>query len=90
MTVPGGPGISVSPAGRPAECREEVCVTCSDTAVAVRVIELLPSELALVATGAGPAEEVSVALVDAAPGDTVLVHAGEAIALVERAGRGAS
>ena len=90
MTVPGEPGIPASPTARMAECHEEVCVTCSDTAVAVRVIELLPGELALVATGDGPAEEVSVALVDAAPGDTVLVHAGEAIALVERADRSAS
>ncbi|MGP3935204.1 HypC/HybG/HupF family hydrogenase formation chaperone [Nonomuraea sp. KM88] len=31
-------------------------------------------------------EEISVALVEARVGDTVLVHAGEAIAVVERAG----
>jgi hydrogenase expression/formation protein HypC len=52
-----------------AECLDEVCVTCSDTAVPVTV------------TGAG-LEEVSVALVSAAVGDTILVHAGEAIAVV--------
>jgi hydrogenase expression/formation protein HypC len=64
-----------------AECHDEVCVTCSDTAVAVTVTELLPDGLAMVDTGAGQ-EEVSVALVSAAVGDTILVHAGEAIAVV--------
>jgi hydrogenase expression/formation protein HypC len=61
----------------------EVCITCSDTAVPVTVVALLGDGLALVDTGAGTEEEVSVALVDAAVGDVVLVHAGEAIALVE-------
>jgi hydrogenase expression/formation protein HypC len=58
-----------------------VCITCSDAAVPVTVTALLPDGLAEVDTGAGT-EEVSVALVDAAVGDTVLVHAGEAIAKV--------
>ena len=65
------------------ECHDEVCVTCSDTAVAVRVVDLLPDRFAVVDTGSGR-EQVSVALVEAGPGDTVLVHAGEAIAVVER------
>jgi hypothetical protein len=47
--------------------------------VEVRVRALLPGGLAEVDTGAGP-ETVSVALVDAAVGDVVLVHAKEAIA----------
>ena len=64
----------------------QVCITCSDVAVPVVVMELLGDGLALVDTGAGTEEEVSVALVDAAVGDTVLVHAGEAIARVEPAG----
>jgi hydrogenase expression/formation protein HypC len=63
------------------ECHDEVCVTCSDTAVVVTVTELLPDGLALVDTGIGQ-EEVSVALVTAVVGDTILVHAGEAIAVV--------
>jgi hydrogenase expression/formation protein HypC len=63
------------------ECHDEVCITCSDTAVAVTIVQLLPDGLALVDTEAGQ-EEVSVALVSAGVGDTVLVHAGEAIALV--------
>jgi hydrogenase expression/formation protein HypC len=40
---------------------------------------LLGDEMALVDTGAGTREEVSIALVAAAVGDRVLVHAGEAI-----------
>ena len=63
------------------ECHDEVCITCSDSAVAVVVTELLDGALALVDTGAG-IEEVSVALVTAQPGDVVLVHAKEAIAVV--------
>ena len=63
------------------ECHDEVCVTCSDQAVAVRVVRLLDDDLAVVDTGAGQ-EEVSVALVTAGVGDTILVHAREAIAVV--------
>jgi hydrogenase expression/formation protein HypC len=63
------------------QCDGDVCITCSDTAVQVRIVELLPDGLALVDTGAGR-EEVSVALVSAAVGDTILVHAKEAIAVV--------
>jgi hydrogenase maturation factor len=62
-------------------CHGDVCITCSDTAVEVRILRLLPDGLAVVDTGQGE-EEVSVALVSAGPGDTVLVHAREAIAVV--------
>jgi hydrogenase expression/formation protein HypC len=68
----------------PGECTADVCITCSDAAVEVTVLALLGDGLARVDTGAGPAEEVSVALVDASVGDVVLVHAGEAIARLER------
>ena len=63
------------------ECHDDVCITCSDEAVPVRVVRLLGGELAEVDTGQ-TLEEVSVALVDAAVGDTVLVHAKEAIAVL--------
>jgi hydrogenase expression/formation protein HypC len=63
------------------QCHGDVCITCSDVAVEVTVVRLLPDELALVDTGQG-VEEVSVALVSAAVGDTILVHAKEAIAVV--------
>jgi hydrogenase expression/formation protein HypC len=70
---------------RPAvpECHDDVCITCSDTAVEVTVVRLLGDGLALVDTGQGE-EEVSVALVEAQAGDTVLVHAREALAIVGR------
>ena len=64
------------------ECAGEVCITCSDSAVEVTVAELLDDGMAVVDTGSGGREEVSVALVDAAVGDVVLVHAGEAIGRV--------
>ena len=64
------------------ECHDEVCITCSDQAVAVTVVRLLDESLAIVDTGAGQ-EEVSVALVEAGIGDTILVHAGEAIAVLD-------
>jgi len=63
------------------ECHDDVCITCSDVAVPVTIVKLLGDEMALVDTGAGQ-EEVSVALVTAAVGDTILVHAQEAIAVV--------
>ena len=63
------------------ECHDDVCVTCSDSAVPVTVRRLLADGLAVVDTGSGE-EEVSVAFVSAQPGDTILVHAGEAIAVV--------
>jgi hydrogenase expression/formation protein HypC len=64
-----------------AQCAGESCITCSDTAVAVLVVALLDDDLAVVDTGSGH-EEVSVGLVSAAVGDTILVHAQEAIAVV--------
>jgi hydrogenase expression/formation protein HypC len=60
-------------------CHDDVCLTCSDQAVAVRVVELRPGDFAVVDTGSG-LEEVSVALVDAVVGGRILVHAKEAIA----------
>ena len=84
MTAPGEPGRGLPAAGhRPAipQCHDDVCITCSDTAVAVTVITLLDDDMAVVDTGSG-SEEVSVALISAAAGDTILVHAKEAIAVV--------
>jgi hydrogenase expression/formation protein HypC len=62
-------------------CYDDVCITCSDQAVEVQVVQLLGDSLALVDTGVSQ-EEVSVALVDADVGDTILVHAKEAIAVI--------
>jgi hydrogenase expression/formation protein HypC len=63
------------------ECTGDVCITCSDTAVPVTVVQLLEDAMAVVDTGSGQ-ETVSVALVSAGVGDTILVHAREAIAVV--------
>jgi len=88
MTAPAQPPPGAAPAAAavPAagpECYGDVCITCSDTAVEVTIVRLLPDGLAVVDTGQGE-EEVSVALVPAEPGDTILVHAKEAIAVVGR------
>jgi hydrogenase expression/formation protein HypC len=66
------------------ECHGDACITCGDIAVEVTVLRLLPDSLAIVDNGQGAEEEVSVALVSAAPGDTILVHASEAIAVVQQ------
>jgi hydrogenase maturation factor len=82
LDPPGGSAV-------PPACPGDVCITCSDQAVQVRVVERLADGLARVDTGAGT-EEVSVALVDAVVGDTVLVHAKEAIAVLSRGAPGDS
>lgn len=69
--------------GQEPDCFDEVCVTCSDAAMPGTVVALLDEGLAIVGTPEGE-EEVSVALVDAGIGDTVLVHAGEAIAVMPK------
>jgi len=76
MTESGFPQTGYAP-----ECHGDVCITCSDTAVEVRVVRLLGDGLAEVDTGSS-LEEVSVALVEATAGDSILVHAKEAIAVV--------
>jgi hydrogenase expression/formation protein HypC len=78
MTTPSGQPRAVP------ECHDDVCITCSDTAVEVTVVRLLDDGLALVDGGQGE-EEVSVALVTAGVGDEILVHAKEAIAVVPEA-----
>jgi hydrogenase maturation factor len=71
------------PAPRPTipECYGDVCITCSDEAIPVTIVELLDDDLANVDTGQS-IEVVSIALVDAKVGDTILVHAKEAIAVI--------
>jgi hydrogenase expression/formation protein HypC len=83
MSGPGGGGPPAAFPARVPECFGDVCITCSDTAVEVTVLRLLPDEMAVVDTGAGE-ETVSVALVTAKAGDTILVHASEAIAVLGR------
>jgi hypothetical protein len=56
-----------------------VCTCCSDQAVPAKVLALLPGGMASVDMN-GAMEEISVELVESAPGDVVLVHAGVEIA----------
>ena len=83
----GPPPQAAKPAGRclesAPEASGEYCITCSDTAVEVTVLRLLDDQMAVVDSGAGE-ETVSVALVTAGVGDTILVHAREAIAVIGR------
>jgi hydrogenase expression/formation protein HypC len=87
MSAGGGQRPAPQPAQvrRPglADCHEGVCITCSDTAVEVTIARLLDDGMAIVRTPQGE-EEISIALVSASVGDTVLVHAGEAIAVMGR------
>ncbi len=61
---------------------ERHCVTCGDSAVAMRVIEVDPADaLAVCSDPSGRRQTVQIELVaPVAPGDEVLVHAGVAIA----------
>jgi hydrogenase maturation factor len=66
--------------GSPADVSH--CITCSDEAVPMTVVVVDDSRgLALCEDGAGARSSVEIALIDpVAPGDTVLVHAGTALA----------
>lgn len=60
------------------------CITCGDDGVPMRVVALDAERgLALCEDEAGARSSVEVALVDAAPGDTLLVHAGTALTRIE-------
>ena len=57
------------------------CITCSDEAVSLKVVEVADDGLALCEDDQGRRETVQVELVGPVkPGDQVLVHAGTAIA----------
>jgi hydrogenase maturation factor len=63
------------------DCTSGTCITCGDVAIAMRVIQVDEERcLALCEAQDGRRETVEIALVDAGPGDEVLVHAGTAIA----------
>ena len=61
-------------------CGSEHCITCGDDGAPMRVLRLdAERALALCEDADGAHHTVEVALVDAAPGDEVLVHAGVAL-----------
>jgi hydrogenase expression/formation protein HypC len=55
------------------------CVTCSDDGAPMRVVRVNEQGLALCEDACGQRHTVEIALVDAEPGDEVLVHAGVAL-----------
>jgi hydrogenase maturation factor len=57
----------------------EHCITCSDEGTPMRVLRLREDALALCEDAGGAHHTVELALVDAGPGDEVLVHAGVAL-----------
>ena len=60
------------------------CITCGDDGVPMRVLRVDDERgLALCEAGDGTHASVEIALVDAAPGDTLLVHAGTALTRIE-------
>jgi hydrogenase expression/formation protein HypC len=63
-------------------CDDGHCITCSDAAVPMTIRRVEPHGLAECVDLDGAACEVDLALVDGvAAGDTVLVHAGVALAV---------
>jgi hydrogenase expression/formation protein HypC len=63
------------------DCTSDACITCGDVGIPMRVIEVDEERcLALCESAEGERSTVEIALVDAGPGDEVLVHAGTAIA----------
>jgi D-sedoheptulose 7-phosphate isomerase len=59
-------------------CGSEHCITCGDDGVPMKVLRIR-EDLALCEDEAGAHHTVELALVDAGPGDEVLVHAGVAL-----------
>ncbi|HTW08358.1 MAG TPA: carbamoyltransferase HypF, partial [Acidimicrobiales bacterium] len=67
------------------DCNEEVCITCSDEGKVAEVKALHPDGRADVIVD-GLAATIDASLVDAAPGDLVLVHAGVALCVLAEDG----
>jgi hydrogenase maturation factor len=59
-----------------------ICITCGDVALPMRVVRTGDDGLADCVTDDGEASTVDISLVDAAPGDAVLVHACVAIQVI--------
>jgi hydrogenase maturation factor len=59
-------------------CGSEHCITCGDDGTPMRVVRVR-DDLALCEDPDGARHTVELALVDAGPGDDVLVHAGVAL-----------
>jgi hydrogenase maturation factor len=75
------------PANGPACGPLDHCVTCSDEGLPMRVLEIDAADGLAVCRGEDGGEStIDVQLIgDVAPGETLLVHAGVALALLEEA-----
>ena len=62
--------------------RNTSCITCGDVAIPMRVVRAGDDGLADCVTGDGEPSTVDISLVDAGPGDEVLVHACVAIQVI--------
>ena len=70
---------SIAEPAEQATVGRNTCITCGDVAIPMRVIHVGEDGLADCVTEDGQASQVELALVDAGPGDEVLVHACVAI-----------
>ena len=69
----------------PSDCEHDVCITCGDHAVPMRVVRIdLARSLALCEDEDGQRESVEIALVEPVrDGDRLLVHAGTALQVLD-------
>ena len=70
---------SIAEPAEQATAGRDTCLTCGDVAVPMRILSVGDDGLADCVTHEGDTTQVELALVDAAPGDEVLVHACVAI-----------
>jgi hydrogenase expression/formation protein HypC len=67
------------------DCHSDHCITCGDEGIPMRVLRIDEDRgLALCENEAGEQSTVEIALVEVERGDSVLVHAGVALARLER------
>jgi hydrogenase maturation factor len=76
------PGLPEANAEAQATCTDNVCITCSDEGRVAEVTAVHDDGRAEVLIS-GQTETVDASLVDAEPGDLLLVHAGVAITLLD-------
>ncbi|MBA3745555.1 HypC/HybG/HupF family hydrogenase formation chaperone [Sporichthya sp.] len=74
------PGLLSPP---PAECADDVCVTCSDEGRLAEVVAALDPGRALVRAAGGQEHVDTMLVADVEPGDLLLVHAGLAISKLD-------
>ena len=68
------------------DCHSDHCITCGDEGIPMRVLRIDEArELALCENEEGEQAAVEIALVDVAEGEWVLVHAGVALAGLDKA-----